>query len=154
MEYNALLTDLPASMRIDCEGEAEGIGAYVRELGDVHTENDLELFTAKWKALWMLPYGRKDAQGNRVGLSETEESIVYNTYDKAEALNCITEGRQHACSHVENGNHCVGIDILLPPIFFVCSLLSEKYGCPVAVSLIQLQKSLDNLPDSVASQVF
>jgi len=145
MEYNAVLTDLPIPIRMDgCDVRVE----YVKELSLVSTENELEAFTTKWNMLWRLPYGENKE------LSKTEESIVNNTYDKIEALNCIRECRDKICSHGENGIHCVGANILLPPIFLVCHMTSEFYGVPLMVALVQLQKSLDNLPDHVALDVF
>jgi len=149
MKYDALITDLPISVSVRSEidlGEE-----YAKELSSINTEDELEAFTIKWKALWRLPF-EKDV----TDLSESEESIVDNTYDKGVALGCIKDGRINSCEHMrfENPEQCPGVNILLPPILLKCFMLAQHCGAPVNVVLVQLQKGLDNLPDHIAEHVF
>ena len=145
MKYDAVIIDLPLPINI-C-GDDISI-EYVKELKLVSTEDELEAFTIKWNMVWRLPYGESKK------LSKIEESIVNNTYDKTEALKCIRKCRDKVCSHIKNSTQCAGVDILLPQIFLICYMISKHYGAPFMVALIQLQKSLNNLPECVAFHVF
>jgi hypothetical protein len=144
MKRDALLTDLPVSARVD----AEDVGVlYSNELQSVKTEEDLEKFTERWEALWRLPCGSEE-------LSDAEASIVSNSYNKEEALQCIAQCRDDACEHAKAGEQCAGMNIVLPCIMMQCFFIAHEYGAPFNVALVQLQKALGNLPDSVAFEVF
>lgn len=126
MRYSALLTDLPIPVRVDGLDISD---EYINELKNVGTEEELEKFTKRWKAVWNLPYRRGE-------LNEFEEAIVTNTYDKSEALICIKDGRDSGCSHTINASECVGSYILLPPIFLVSFLTSKKYDVPIMAAFV------------------
>lgn len=142
MRYNVVLTDLPTTPRVD--GEDISL-LYTSELRSVETEEQLEAFTEKWTAIWLLSCSDP---------SDAEQSIVYNTYDKTQALKCIAECREGACSHVKSGASCAGAHIVMPYIMMQCFFIAHEYGAPFNVALVQLQKALGNLPDNVANMVF
>lgn len=146
MKYDAVVTNLPISVRVGSDTSINS--EYVTELGLVTNEVELETFTNRWKMLWKLPYGEnKD-------LSDSEESIINNTYDKKIALDCINAGRSGVCDHIGSGERCAGADILIPALFLKCFLLAEYYVVPFNVALVQFQKALGNLPDEVGHQIF
>lgn len=144
MNYDAVLTDLPVMAHVTGEDISS---LYVSELRNVKTEEELEGFTKRWEALWKLPYGHQV-------VSEAEESIVNNSYDKTEALHCMMLCRTGVCEHSEGGNWCPGMYIILPPIMMQCFILAKEFQVPFNVAIVQLQKALNNLPDHVAFEVF
>lgn len=126
--------------------------AYVKELYEVKTPEELKKFVTRWLPLYNLHSGRdvefdkraKDAKRFRISMKNLNNLRAGNI-DFVTALDCIQKCRTDpGCAHQPHFS-CEGAHIILPLVMMRAHSQSEYWGVSTDIALIQANGGLEAL---------
>jgi len=142
------LKDLP--VKPDGMGASDTVvTAYLEELGAVATPEQLWEFAKRWRPLYLMTpkprIDKKAKNARRFRVTQNNmQSLLDGTWDPKTALQCLTISRTGNCAHATQFS-CVGMHIAVPLILIHADFISEKFGVPKDMALIQLCGGLEAL---------
>lgn len=125
--------------------------AYTTEILEVRSPEQLKVFTERWRPLYLLTRKQKidkkakDAKRFRITQNNMQE-LINGTYNPTVAWECIVVARttNGVCKHASQYS-CPGMHILVPMVLMEADFVSQKYGVPPDLALIQMHGGLEAL---------
>lgn len=127
----SLLEKLPVEV-----GCGDGVReTYVAELKAVDDGDALTAFVDRWKRIWLLP-------SVPPGVGDGENALIAGDFDASAVLECVRANRtEECCEHVQRGESCVSMDLVMPRVLAAAVLIANRFGVPFDVALIQMVRS-------------
>ncbi len=111
---------------------------YVRDRKQIRTPKQLKAFARKWQAVWQIPWMKEWAP------DRLERQIISGRFDASLVLSCIKKNSDSGvgCRHILRGKGCVSVHILAPPMLIRLMQITNHFGVPDGIALLQLQRML------------
>jgi len=123
---------IPGNHNLDSNSIRE---QYVNERNQVKTVEELLAFTKRWNPLYTMSCVRE-----LIDISPEELSVISNTYDPMQVLDCMQKNtRTTTCDHINgDGPECAASFIIIPIMLLLAEEYSRGFHIPFNAALFQL----------------